>query len=88
MEEVEGPPDIDEILEEIKRRDIVEEVINPVFTINLVLNVPSGSSKSSRSRSPEARKGKGRVKFADESMDQKGVSFQDEESSKNFFITL
>ncbi|XP_035825271.1 dynein heavy chain 6, axonemal [Aplysia californica] len=89
VEEVEGPPDIDEILEEIKRRDVVEEVINPVFTINLVLNVPSGSSKSSRSKTPEGggRKGKGRVKWAlpgdqGEGGDkQKGVSFQDEESS-------
>ncbi|GFO34548.1 dynein heavy chain 1, axonemal, partial [Plakobranchus ocellatus] len=60
--EVEGPPDIDEVLDEIRRRDIVEETINPVFTINLVLNVPEiisskstpigpgGAGKSKRAR--------------------------------------
>ena len=74
-----------QILEEIKRRDIVEDVINPVFTINLVLNVPTASSKSQRSKSPDgAKKGKGRVKFADDttmSDEQKSSSFQDDESS-------
>ena len=80
-----------QILEEIRRRDIVEEVINPVFTVNLVLSVPTGSSRSLRSRSPDgAKKGKARVKFADdqalEEYDKKGSSFQDDDSSKMFKI--
>nr|KAI8735296.1 dynein heavy chain 6; axonemal-like [Biomphalaria glabrata] len=48
IEVVQGPPDIDEVLEEIRRRDIVEEVISPVFTVKLVLNVPTLTSNQSQ----------------------------------------
>ncbi|XP_059157269.1 dynein axonemal heavy chain 6-like [Physella acuta] len=46
VEEVKKPPDIDEVLEEIRRRDIVEEVISPLFFINLVLNVPVATTQT------------------------------------------
>ncbi|KAH9496161.1 Dynein heavy chain 6, axonemal [Bulinus truncatus] len=48
IEEVQRPPDIDEVLEEIRRKDVVEEVICPVFTAKLVLNVPTPSVNQSQ----------------------------------------
>ncbi|XP_053383042.1 dynein axonemal heavy chain 14-like [Mercenaria mercenaria] len=36
----EGPPDVDEVLEEIKQQDVVEEFSAPVLSIQLVLSVP------------------------------------------------
>ncbi|KAK3092231.1 hypothetical protein FSP39_000084 [Pinctada imbricata] len=50
---VEGPPDIDEVLQEIKTRDIVEEIVYPVFSVQLVLNVNKTSSHSREHRGSE-----------------------------------
>ncbi|XP_052105827.1 dynein axonemal heavy chain 6-like isoform X2 [Mytilus californianus] len=76
-----GPPDINEVLEEIKQKDVVEEIAAAVFNVQLVLNTPkertalSGASKHSASSTSSRRKtlertelgsGKKMVKFTDE----------------------
>ncbi|CAL1542608.1 unnamed protein product, partial [Lymnaea stagnalis] len=62
VEEVKGLPDIDQVLAEIRGRDVVEEVINPVFTIKLVLTV---TSQNTSLGDASAKKSKGsKVKWS------------------------
>ncbi|KAK3576323.1 hypothetical protein CHS0354_039732 [Potamilus streckersoni] len=41
----EGPPDIDEVLNEIRQQDIIEVFSCPVFSLQLVLTIPSESTE-------------------------------------------
>lgn len=45
-EVVEGPPDVDQVLEEIRRQDVVEEISVPVLSLQLVLTVPDHTKTS------------------------------------------
>ena len=79
-------------MDEIRRRDIVEEVINPVFTINLVLNVPEvSSSKATPAGQGAAGRGKkARVKWAipaDETASPE-EQLEDDESEGKTFIAI
>ncbi|KAK7488391.1 hypothetical protein BaRGS_00020365, partial [Batillaria attramentaria] len=83
VEEVQGPPDVDEVLDEIRQRDVVEEVITPVFFINLVLNVPARTRSGSVRTSAGSRR-TSKVKWSvpnTASPSKKGVTFQEVEES-------
>lgn len=73
---VEGPPDVDEVLEEIRQKDVVEETIAPVFSIQLVLNVP-GTEKATREERKRHRRHKSSGKRTDSTSTRKTVQFQD-----------
>lgn len=81
-----------QVLEEIRRRDIVVEVNNPVFKISLVLNVPClSSAQSGNSNTVErTRRSKGRVKWnlpeqSKESSDLTGSSQPANDGSCEFY---
>ncbi|XP_070181014.1 dynein axonemal heavy chain 6-like [Littorina saxatilis] len=78
VEETEGPPDIDEVLDEIRQRDVVEDVIFPVFYIDLILNVPS----KTRTGSSKGKAGSQGSKVTG-SPSKKGVTFQEESSDES-----
>ena len=77
---MEGPLDIDEVLDEIRQRDVVEEVIFPVFFVDLVLNVPSPAQSGSRKDKSRESKGKWAASTAG-SPSKKGVTFQETSES-------
>lgn len=82
VEEVERLPDVDEVLEEIRQRDVVEVVIFPVFFVDLILNAISGSSKSSEGRRKKASIVQGgSLPQSISSSPKKGVTFEESASS-------
>ncbi|KAL8598272.1 hypothetical protein ACOMHN_035222 [Nucella lapillus] len=78
IEEVEGPPDVDEILEEIRMRDVVEDVISPVFFVDLVLNVSTPTKTgSSKSRGGRRQSKVNKFNHSVTGSPRKGVHFQE-----------
>lgn len=79
IEKVEGPPDIDDVLEEIRQRDIVEEIISPVFFISLVLNVPTHSNVNSSKSARDISHKESKVKWSlpNTASKAKGVTFDE-----------
>ncbi|RUS88168.1 hypothetical protein EGW08_004065, partial [Elysia chlorotica] len=69
-------------------RDIVEEVINPVFTINLVLNVPEvSSSKSTAQGQGQGKAKRARVQWAlptDQTASSEEQLMDDEKSEESY----
>lgn len=85
VEEVEGPPDIDEVLDEIRQRDVVEDVIFPVFYVDLVLNVPTPTSSVPYKESRESKVRGSSPKSGSRS--KKGVTFlETSESGMGHFV--
>ncbi|XP_071080158.1 dynein axonemal heavy chain 6-like [Haliotis cracherodii] len=86
-EEKQGPPDIDQVLEELRHKEIVEEIVSPVFHVSLVLNVPKPSTGQSsrrqssprhRNRSPQGRQTSS-FNRDERAVKKKIVKFPDEE---------
>jgi len=85
VEEVEGPPDIDEVLDEIRQRDVVEDVIFPVFYVDLVLNVPTPTCSVPYKESRESKVRGSSPKSGSRS--KKGVTFlETSESGMGHFV--
>lgn len=83
---MEGPPDIDEVLDEIRQRDVVEDVIFPVFYVDLVLNVPSATCSVPYKESRQEARVKWSLPSAG-SPSKKGVTFQEmSDSGMGHFI--
>lgn len=86
IEEIEGIPDIDEVLEEIRQHDVVEETISSVFIVSLVLNVQTNTSRGSAKHSKERHHKASKVKWSlpdTASSYEKDVSFQEEQETGN-----
>jgi hypothetical protein len=69
------------VLEEIRQKDVVEEIIAPVFSIQLVLNVP-GTEKAimeekKRRRLSKDKSGHFSMGKSDSASTRKTVQFQD-----------
>lgn len=73
-----------QVLEEIRQKDVVEETIAPVFSIQLVLNVP-GTEKATREERKRHRRHKSSGKRTDSTSTRKTVQFQvlEEESGQD-----
>ncbi|WAR20146.1 DYH6-like protein, partial [Mya arenaria] len=86
----EGPPDVDEVLEEIRQADVVEEFSAPVFSLQLVLSVPHAARptqtnnnadflKTAASQSPLLKH-----KLLDGHSHKKSVKFEQDQSESEY----
>ncbi|KAL4237693.1 Dynein heavy chain 14 [Mactra antiquata] len=84
----EGPPDVDEVLEEIKQQDVVEEFSAPVFSLQLVLSVPQ-DARDTRTTSADIAKTASsqssylKEAFLDGASNKKTVKFEDNNSESD-----